>query len=316
MRDRARPITVWCLVFSLGCAPVATSDDASTSDAALIDASTTDAYDGTGEGAAQRSCRVSGTPGCGLVAIAGGTLTLGELPSDGGAIDAAPLQPGITVSPFFLDRFEVTKARFTAFWSDHHPDAAVPILYPGMHAITLVGPVLEPILAGNTDCNWALPGRLDHPINCIDWATAQAFCVWDGGRLPTAAEWELAARGVEARTFPWGASPPTDALACGLNTGGTCAVGSRPMGRTPEGLFDMAGNVREWNADWYVPYGEAPCWDGTPRTDPLCGPTTLDMHVIVGGSWINDLDARWMHPATRYWGLGAIASGEGVRCAR
>lgn len=296
-----------------GCSPAAAAPDAGPSDAGVP----VDAYDGTGDGAAQRSCLTPGTPGCGLVAIAGGTFTIGEPATDGGAYNASPPQPDITVDAFQIDRFEVTKARFRAFWDAGHP-APAEVLYPGPHSLTFTGVVAEPLppSAGVAECNWVLDGRDDHPINCIDWPTAQAFCVWDGGRLPTAAEWELAARGVEDRTFPWGEDLPTDALLCGHATHGTCPVGSRTAGATPDGLYDMVGNVREWNADWYMAYTDVGCWGNVARTNPLCENDAMGGHDVVGGSWVNDLQVEWLHPASRYWGVGAYVPGEGLRCAR
>lgn len=119
------------------------------------------------------------------------------------------------------------------------------------------------------ECNAAIPGRGRHPINCVDWNQATAYCAHLGARLPTEPEWEYAARGPDGRTYPWGNSPPTRHLldACdadcvayamrvhhevkhamfpgsdGYET--TAPVGSYPFGASPYGLLDMAGNVYE-----------------------------------------------------------------------
>jgi formylglycine-generating enzyme required for sulfatase activity len=277
----------------------------------------------------QRSCAVSGTPGCGLIEIPSGTLTLGEA-TDAGAQSAEPVQPNITVSAFAIDAFEVTKGRFKAFWAACHPAPSSPVAYRDA-SMPWEGPVTEPAPTGDprfaTDCTWlnAASGD-DQPINCIDWETAQAFCVWDGGRLPTAAEWEYAARGTDGRSFAWGSTPPPDdAHACRAapdgGSDGVCTVGTHLPGDSPFGVHDMIGNVREWNADWYQPYdGDSGCWGGVARVDPLCATPNADPNlngrVIVGGSWVNHLENKWMHAATRYWGSGAYVPGEGVRCAR
>jgi formylglycine-generating enzyme required for sulfatase activity len=121
-------------------------------------------------------------------------------------------------------------------------------------------------------CNADKPDRRQHPINCVDWAQANAYCKWARGRLPSAAEWKLAAG---SGPYPWGDEPPspTRVNACGpeceamfeRTLGGkftplydtsdgfeaTAPVGSYPDGATPLGLLDMAGNVGEWVDDWY-----------------------------------------------------------------
>ena len=105
------------------------------------------------------------------------------------------------------------------------------------------------------DCNWGVPGRGKHPVNCVDWQQAQTFSAWEGGRLPTEAEWEYAARsGGRDQKYPWGDSPPTceKAVFKGCGTG-TAPVCSKPAGNTAQGLCDAAGNVWEWMEDRYHP---------------------------------------------------------------
>jgi formylglycine-generating enzyme required for sulfatase activity len=107
-------------------------------------------------------------------------------------------------------------------------------------------------------CNWNEPGRSDHPVNCIDWEQAAAYCSWVGKRLPTEQEWEKAARGTDGRTYPWGNEGPScetavmrGARGTGCGQASTAPVASRDRGRSPYGLFDMAGNVHEWTGSVY-----------------------------------------------------------------
>lgn len=136
------------------------------------------------------------------------------------------------------------------------------------------------------DCNWNVSGRENHPINCVDWNQAKAFSTWAGGRLPTEAEWEYAARSEgQAQTYPWGNAQATCDYAV-MDDGGygcgrdrTWPVCSKTRGNTEQGLCDMAGNVWEWVADYYADYNSTPC-DGT---EQMSG----SERVNRGGSWYN-----------------------------
>lgn len=260
------------------------------------------------------SCPSPAERGCGLVLVSGSTFTLGQA----GVPRAEPVVPGITVSSFVIDAYEVTVARFRRYWSAGHPGVAGGVVaYPQGTSLPWTGAVAEPTRSSaDATCDWSPSPSTgeDRPLNCVNWYTAQAFCVWDGGRLPTDAEWEFAARTAAGFSYPWGEATPFGQLCWsggGTMRTGPCRVGDFPATR---GLYDMAGNLTEWMADLNATYGTR-CWSGDFRhLDPLC----LDgsFRQIRGGAWRDTLPERELAADRAFFTDAQWNIGIGFRCVR
>jgi len=171
------------------------------------------------------------------------------------------------------------------------------------------------------EANWESPGRDEHPINFVDWFASDQFCSWVGGRLPTEAQWEFAARSRgDRRTFPWGeAWPACDAAVMndldyddqGCGTGLAWPVCGIPAGNTEQGLCDMAGNVWEWVLDeWHGGYIPAPA-DGT------AWGIASDSRGIIRGGGYSTSDGEMLRTTVRTpTDPSGSGSGLGFRCAR
>lgn len=125
------------------------------------------------------------------------------------------------------------------------------------------------------------PLKAELPVVFITWYNAETYCEWVGRRLPTEAEWEKAARGVNGQTYPWGNQDPTpELLNFDKNNLDLMPVGSFPLGASPYGAMDMAGNAWEWVVDWYDDY----YYEISPSTNPT-GPIKGNTHSMRGGAY-------------------------------
>lgn len=186
-----------------------------------------------------------------------------------------PIHKVVITKAFAIDALEVTVGAYETC-------IAAKVCTP---AIVHFGAGSDPLQKG---CNSGA-AKAKHPINCVDQLQATAYCAHVGKRLPTEAEWELAARGTDARAYPWGDATPkscTQGILRGLQ--GACEkkletfeVGLTPDGKSPFGAWDMSGNVWEWVADGFADY------PSTEVTDPFTPPSNgaEAKGVLRGGSY-------------------------------
>ena len=218
--------------------------------------------------------------------------------SDSAAPDQAPYHI-VTLAAFWIDQTEVTVAQYIQ--------------------CVKAGVCTPPVNLGSlTRAAYFDDAQyLGYPVIFINWVQARDYCEWTGRRLPTEAEWEKAARGTDARLYPWGNEPP-DLKRLNFGESGfkdTVAVGQYPDGASPYGALDMAGNVSEWVADFYDPayYAVSPADNplGPAQTGCPQGPC----RPLRGGNW-NSRPEEVTTSARLFYGPNDTRDAFGFRCAQ
>jgi formylglycine-generating enzyme required for sulfatase activity len=189
----------------------------------------------------------------------------------------------VTVDDYYIDLYEVSVAQYAEFLNEMGQYVEV---CNGFVCLATSFETINSHLIVEQDGFSARPDFANYPINNVTWHGADSYCRWVGGRLPTEAEWELAARGTDGRLYPWGDTPPTNETAVfnGINFNDIQPVDSFPAGGSPYGLHHMAGNLREWVQDGY----DAIYYDRTPLENPT-GPEVglYDERVLRGGGYLS-----------------------------
>jgi formylglycine-generating enzyme required for sulfatase activity len=292
---------------------------------------------------------------CESIDLPGGTFPMGLDPSGRNRCPAAFFEANqdcslsgdevpehsVKLAPYRLDRFEVTVGRFREF-ADAWEYRGLPAGAGGDAVVAGAGwqsawnadlPTSRQALDDDVSCRTYLGGSLaslatwtpvaganeNMPITCVTWFEAFAFCAWDGGRLPTEAEWEVAAaNGQRGDLYPWGETEPSLELAVYCPYGLTnchevpppilpSPVGSLPQGANRAGHRDLAGNVGEWTLDTWAPYP-------VHAVTNYANLTSEGVRVIRGGSFTDD--PSQLRAANRADTAGNIVSPvTGFRCA-
>jgi formylglycine-generating enzyme required for sulfatase activity len=230
--------------------------------------------------------RVSPADGMLMVEIPAGEFTMGKDEIIGP--DDSPRHQ-VYLDTYWIDQTDVTNAMFAK--------------------CVQAGKCTFNIQHAPTEIHYGNPEYADHPVVYVTWYQAVDYCQWAGRRLPTEAEWEKAARGTDGRPFPWGKKPADPTLANYNETlNDTTPVGSYPLGASPYGLFDMAGNVRQWVADWF----DALFYRNSPLQNPL-GPGLGEKRVLRGGSFKDP--ANGVRVTVRFAHVpGSAGMNRGFRC--
>lgn len=256
--------------------------------------------------------RVRDIDGMALVYVPDGSFIMGRTTTINNANDDDERPPHeISLSSFWLDQTEVTNDQFALFLNENGNQEEGGVLWLDAND--------RDNRVEKIDGLWRTEnGYADHPIIEISWYAAQAYCQWAGGRLPSEAEWEYAARGPNHLIYPWGDEFDSSKVSfCDLNCTQdwkdenaddgyprTAPVGSFPGGASWVGALDMAGNVWEWTDSWYQAY---------PENDHKSEDYGEKFKVLRGGAWNNV--GRTTRTSNREFNVPTDqGSGLGFRC--
>ena len=233
---------------------------------------------------------MTGNDGMTLLYVPAGEFTMG---SETGKDEEKPIHT-IYLDGFWIDQTEVTNRQYALCVT------AGQCIPPNETDSSL-----RSIYYGNSEFD-------DYPVIYVNWNMAKTYCEWAGRRLPTEAEWEKAARGMDERTYPWGEDiscneanyDPKDSC-----FGDTTIAGNFTSGESPYGVYDMAGNVWEWVSDWY----SETYYQDSPLSNPL-GPDSGQYRVLRGGSFDSSTSGVRTTNRYRYEPIYTLLS-IGFRCA-
>jgi serine/threonine-protein kinase len=200
-----------------------------------------------------------------MVYVPAGDFKMGSLDTDRPSATIERPQRSVFLDAFWIDKTEVTNKMYeqcTAEGKCKPPESKA-----SSHQANYYG---------NSQFN-------NYPMINVAWEDARSYCTWAGRQLPSEAQWEKAARGTDARIYPWGNTPPSESLTnFSRLIDDTSPVGSYPDGKSAYGAMDMAGNVWEWVADWY----SDSYYTVSPGKNPT-GPATGTLRILRGGSYYN-----------------------------
>ena len=242
---------------------------------------------------------ITDAKGVSMMLVPAGDFTMGSDHSN----DEKPVHI-VNLDAFYIDKYEVTNVLYKACVSSDVCDPPKP------------SELFKDYESSSRHSYYSNSVFDNYPVILVDWYMAKTYCEWRGAQLPTEAQWEKAARGIDGRNYPWGEdiscnkanySSTVENRFC---VGDTSQVGSYKDGVSPYGVYDMAGNVWEWVGDWY----SATYYHEAPSSNPL-GPSLGQERVVRGGTWLSyesglsSSDRVWYEPFS-------LRNDVGFRCAR
>ncbi|MYE87662.1 formylglycine-generating enzyme family protein [Candidatus Poribacteria bacterium] len=254
---------------------------------------------------------VSSVPPEDMILIPAGEFIMGTDSEEANA-DQKPAHQ-VYLDAFYIDKYEVTNAQYEEFilaggykkrefWTEEGWGSIQKFQFDAgeWHKIEV------PMQYGEN----SVSTEPDHPVIGVSWYEANAYATWVGKRLPTEAEWEKAARGIDGRTYPWGNEMDFSRLNYFSHHEKILGVGSFLSGASPYGVLDMAGSVWEWCADWY---GESR-YSHSPQKNPT-GPNKGQYRVLRGGGW-DSIRLQLRCPYRYYEPAGRRTYNIGFRCVQ